>query len=112
MSTSSAIPLACDLTALTAEERARHAQLWSHLHATAPIPVPTAHGFAFHCPPGRERAMDLAELAALEGRRCPFLDIRLHFAPAGGPLTLELTGDESVRAFLTDTLMTGGGPTP
>lgn len=93
-------PLACDLSALSAEERERHAQLWTHIRTLAPEPASTPYGIAFSFEPSTSLATELAELAALERRCCPFLRISVRFEPAGGPLSFELGGDEHVRSFL------------
>lgn len=100
MTATHARPLACDLTVLTPEERGRHAQLWSHLRTLAPLPTPTSHGLTFSFESSTPLAQDLAELAALELRCCPFLQISIRFEPAGGPLSFELGGGEQVHAFL------------
>lgn len=94
-------PLACDLGALDPKQRERHAELWRHARALAPEPVSTERGVAFRFPPGPDLAGQLVELAGLERLCCPFLRISVTFEAAEGPLTLELSGDAGVRAFLT-----------
>lgn len=97
--------LACDLAALTAEQRDRHASLWKRARMIASEPTPTAQGLAFRFPNRPDLAHDLVELAALEGRCCPFLRIVLAFEPGGESLTLELGGDEDTRELLAGGLL-------
>lgn len=104
------LPLACDLTALTAEERGRHAQLWTHVRTLVPEPTLTSRGFTFSFAPRTLLAMELAELAALEMRCCPFLQISVRFEPASGPLSFELDGEAHVRAFLAEGFRASGVP--
>ncbi len=92
--------LACDLAALSPQERDRHASLWKQVRAIAPEPEPTANGVAFRLPNRPELAHELVELAALEQRCCPFLRIVFAFESDGESLTLELGGDDRVRDFL------------
>lgn len=97
-------PLACDLAALTAAERDRHATLWKRARAIAPEPTPTPEGLAFRFPNRPDLAHDLVELAMIEGRCCPFLRITFALEPGGDTLTLELGGDEEARELLTEVL--------
>lgn len=110
MTATLSLPLACDLTALTAEERGRHTQLWSHIRMLAPTPNPTPRGFAFSFTPSTAPMKDRAGLAALELRCCPFLQISLRLEPADGPLSFELGGDEHVWAFLAAGFQTSEVP--
>jgi hypothetical protein len=92
-------PLACDLTAIPAEERAAHELLAMQLFFDA---VPERHelpdGYAF-----RFRADQyplLVEFIANERLCCPFFRFTLEVAPGQGPLWLRLTGDEGVKEFI------------
>ncbi len=97
--------LACDLTALSPRERARHASLWKQVRVIAPEPELTANGVAFRVPNRLELAHELVELAALEQRCCPFLRIVFAYESDGESLTLELGGDGRVRDFLASDVL-------
>lgn len=99
--------LACELTALSPQERDRHASLWEQVQAIAPDSEPTGTGIAFRFANRLDLAHDLVELAALEQRCCPFLRVVLAFEPDGESLTLELAGDDRVRDFLAGDVLPG-----
>lgn len=101
--TTDSAPIACDLSALDPQQRARHAALWQQTKALASAPVRTSHGVAFHFDPDAELAHDLIELATFERRCCPFLRITVMFEPEDGPLTLELSGNHDIHTFLVHT---------
>jgi hypothetical protein len=91
-------PLACDLDALTREERVEHLELgrvlWEAVRQQRELP----DGFAFRLPP------DLLETAARwvkgERRCCPFFSFGLDLERDGGPLWLRITGPEGAKAFM------------
>ena len=103
--TSERSSLACDMNALTARERERHASLWKRARAISPEPTRTEEGFAFRFPNRPDLAPDLVELAGLEARCCPFLRIAVAFEPGGEFLALELGGDEAAREFLAGAIL-------
>ena len=70
--TSNRPALACDLTALTPEERERHAGPWKQMRALAPEPEATASGVAFRRPRPRWGARHHVRATSL-GRRGPIL---------------------------------------
>jgi len=90
--------LACDLSAMTKEERAEHQELGRVLWAAVRQQRELPDGFAFRLSP------DLLETAARwvrsERRCCPFFSFRLDLAPDGGPLWLRITGPEGAKAFM------------
>lgn len=90
--------LACDLTALTSEQRTRHRAMTKRLleHATM---KELPDGFAFSIDRARIPVPDLAEWVADEARCCPGVDFQLEL-PAFGPLTLRLVGGEDVKKFI------------
>ena len=92
--------LACDLGALSPDERVRHAALSRQLaYATASI-TDLPDGFAFHYRPDDATWAAAAEYVDLERRCCPFFAFALFREPAGGAVRLHLTGGPGVKAFL------------
>jgi hypothetical protein len=92
-------PIACDLNALTPEERDRRQIV---LRAVAQIVIgrnELANGFELSFDAARLDLAVLGEWIALERRCCPFLRFRLDIEPAG-KTALALTGGPGVKEFL------------
>jgi hypothetical protein len=90
--------LACDMSALTTEQRARHAVVTKRLldHATRnDLP----DGYEFTIDRAHISVAELAEWVADESRCCPAVDFHVEL-PAFGPLTLRLDGGADVKAFI------------
>src|SRR6059058_6247544 len=94
--------LACDMTAMTAQQRARHRQMTKRLldHSTR---KELADGYLFTIDPKRISVPELADWLANEVRCCPAVDFHVEL-PASGPLTLRLDGGAVVKAFLAEEL--------
>jgi hypothetical protein len=90
--------LACDMSALTREQRARHAEATKKLllHARR---EDLDDGFVFIVDRAHVSPPELAEWAADEARCCPAVDFDLNL-PFDGPLTLRLGGGADVKAFI------------
>ncbi len=90
--------LACNLGALTLEQRTRHAEATRRLleHAQR-RELPDGHVLTID----REQlsVAELAEWVADESRCCPAVDFTLE-VPAFGPLTLRLHGGVDVKEFI------------
>jgi hypothetical protein len=93
------IPIACDLTAIPADERAAHELLAKQLFFEAvPERQELSNGYAF-----RFRADQYPLLAAFianERLCCPFFCFMLEVTPAQGPLWLRLSGGAGVKEFI------------
>lgn len=94
--------LACDMTALSPEQRTRHRQVSKRLleHATR---KELADGYLFTIDRAHTSVPELAEWVANESRCCPAVDFHLEL-PAFGPLTLRLDGGTDVKEFLATEL--------
>ena len=93
-------PLACNLAAMDAAQRARYQSLVRELD-TARLEVrELADGYAlrFESDPAHYRALE--EFITLEHLCCPFLTLTMEIAADDGPLWLRLTGREGVKEFL------------
>lgn len=91
-------PLACNLGAMTADQRARHRVLGEALRGEIQEILELPDGFTFRLPP--EAWTTAAEFVSLEKLCCPFVRFLLEMPEDGGPLRLSLTGREGVREFL------------
>lgn len=90
--------LACNLAALSPEQRTRHAAATKRLLATAQR-RDLEDGFVFSVDRHWISAAELAEWVADESRCCPALDFHLEL-PYDGVLTLRVGGGADVKAFL------------
>lgn len=90
--------LACNMNALTKEQRARHVAVTKHLLAQA-ARKELADGYAFTIDRARVSIAELAEWVADESRCCPAVDFHVEL-PAFGPLTLRLDGGADVKELI------------
>jgi len=90
--------LACNMRALTSEQRVRHVALTKRLleHAQR---KELADGYQFTLDRKHISVAELAEWVADESRCCPAVDFHVEL-PAFGPLTLRLDGGPEVKAFI------------
>jgi len=90
--------LACNMNALTKEQRARHVTVTKRFleHATR---KELADGYAFTIDRAHLSVAELAEWVADESRCCPAVDFHVGL-PAFGPLTLRLDGGADVKEFI------------
>lgn len=90
--------LACNMNALTKEQRARHEAVTKHLlqHATR---KELADGYLFTIDRARISVAELAEWVADESRCCPAVDFHVEL-PAFGPLKLRMDGGADVKRFI------------
>jgi len=99
INTSLEIPIACDLTAIPADEREAHETLARQLFFEA---VPERHeladGFAFQF--RADQYPLLAAFIANERLCCPFFSFTLEVTPARGPIWLRVTGGDGVKEFI------------
>ena len=91
---------ACDMTAMSKDERAQHAALARELFAAVQEQKELTSGYAFRLP--AERWLDAARWAELERKCCPFFAFKLNAAADRGPLWLEITGRTGAKAFMKD----------
>lgn len=94
--------LACNMNALTKEQRTRHEAVTKRLlqHATR---KDLADGYLFTIDRAHISVAELAEWVADESRCCPAVDFHVEL-PAFGPLTLRLDGGADVKEFVATEL--------
>ncbi len=93
-------PLACNLLALSQEQRKRHAHVTHEVMSAAQRLQELPDGYAFQFPPQPELLPLLAEFIARERLCCPFLAFAIQVEPEGGPFWLHMTGRPGVKDFL------------
>jgi hypothetical protein len=93
-------PFACDMTALSSEQRTRHRELVALLQSSliAVHELQDGYDFEFSWNPATYNA--LAELTPLEHACCPFFDIGIHIESGTNQLYWRLTGQEGIKAFI------------
>ena len=104
-STSEATPFlfACDLSALSREQRTAHTELVSRLFGSLvqearELPDGFAYRFA------GEHYAHVATFMTNERQCCPFLRFKLEVAPHHGAIWLHLTAEGEVKPFLCEEL--------
>ncbi len=93
-------PMACDLNAISASDRARYNELRRMLSASAVGKRELPHGIAVQIATERMALAQLAEWVSFERKCCPFFEFRIEVAPKSGPVWLSLTGRAGVKDFL------------
>lgn len=111
MSSREGTPLvfACDLGALTPEQRARQAELRARLERSTTRVKEDPEGYTF------EYATDLApttvaEWVDLERKCCPFLRFTVDVPEQSGPVQLHVRGAAGVKTFLAAEMRIQSGP--
>lgn len=95
----SELPVIC---ALNSEALAARRQgLLAELSRVADVheELPSGHRFSFAA--SEETLTLIARTVAAERQCCRFLQFKIIVEPAGGPVTLDLTGPEGTREFLS-----------
>jgi hypothetical protein len=102
-------PLACNVNALSAQERDRHDALADKLKDAVTGTRELPNGYEVTLDLGRLPAdsrgqafcvVEVAEWVDMEARCCPFLEFGIDVKGKGGPVTLRLTGGGQVKEFL------------
>ncbi len=94
-------PLACNVTALTPEERKRHFdELGPRLRDLKTGVRELPDGYEFEFPADTATYRLLAEWTAGERLCCPFFDVDLRSSREGGTVRLILTGRKGVKQFI------------
>jgi hypothetical protein len=93
-------PFACDMTALDAEGRVRHAVVTRQLTDVIQEVKELPDGYALRFTPSQESILLASEFIAREKLCCPFFSFDLVVEKDGGPVWLQLRGREGVKAFI------------
>ena len=100
MGTDTKPTIACDLSALTAQERESRRTLAGAFARAVIGSGELSNGFEFHVDSGKVDLRSIAEWIALEHRCCPFLHFRIEVGPNDAHTVVALTGGEGVKEFL------------
>src|SRR5215208_6922902 len=95
-------PLACDMTAILAEQRpvhlAKSRELFLHIEETREL----LNGYEFRFADELNVLERLADFVSLEKLCCPFLNFVIEVEQESGPVWLRLTGREGVKEFIRE----------
>jgi hypothetical protein len=103
--------LACDLGALSAEERTRRSTLASRVSSRFREVHEMPDGYAVSLDPDPAIVRDALDWLLLERRCCPFLRLELSFEPSDGPLWFRFRGGAGVKEFLAAAGLRASAPT-
>lgn len=93
-----AVPIACNMTAFSPDERERYRQLRDRVMHAVSVVVEAPTGFSLTVSDSLP-SIDVAEWLMLERRCCPFLDLTLHLNHAS-VTTVDLHGGPGTTQFL------------
>ena len=101
-------PFVCDMTAMSAEQRARHHAVAERLRRVSIDFKELPDGYAARFLVDSATVLLIAEFITLERLCCPCLTLGLEVEREGGPLWLKVTGSEGIKPFIRAELGIGG----
>lgn len=93
-------PIACNLKALTSEQRKQLGQVGEHVISAITASRELSDGYAFHVDPQKASLMDVAQWLELWRRCCPFYDFQIDFHAADAGLWLSVKGRPGVKEYI------------
>ena len=103
------VPIACNLEALSAQERERHSALLLELSGKVLEMREHPDGYAFRFAAEAGVIAEIAEWIGLERACCPFLRFSVEVEPNARPVWLRLTGAARVKEFIRATFRPQSG---
>jgi hypothetical protein len=94
------IPIACDLSAIPADERENHIATAPELFKSVTESRELPNGYAFRFPAETETVLKIAHYIANERLCCPFFGFTIEVEPGQAGLWLHLTGTPEVKQFM------------
>lgn len=94
------VAIACDLSAIPAEDREQHSAAAEQLFSAIQEVLELADGYALRLPATSATLLSAAEFIANERLCCPFFNFGLEVEANGGPLWLQLKGSAGVKEFI------------
>jgi hypothetical protein len=100
MSSNTEQNLACDLSALTPEQREHHIAQSPVLFASVQEARELPDGYSFRIPDSDNVLAQIADFMAHERLCCPFFNFGVTIEPYGGPIWVSLSGEEGVKELI------------
>lgn len=97
-------PVACNLGAMSPEQRTRHRSILTQLRTALHDVVEQPDGYSFRYPARPELFMALAEFITLESLCCSFFRFVLEKGPAEGDVWLRVSGPEGTGIIIKSAL--------
>jgi hypothetical protein len=97
-------PFACNMNALSSEERARLPKIFDRLTAEHPVVTELPNGYELSFARSNGLFPLATEWASDEIRCCPFFDFSLTVVRHGGPMVVRITGPDGVKSFISEDL--------
>jgi hypothetical protein len=96
------LPIVCDLSVFTPEERKRHEEESMELFKKAKFVIELNNGFAFHHDYSEEKFLTLANWTKDENKCCPFFTFELVIEPfaSGREIIVRLKGSDQIKQGL------------
>ena len=93
-------PIACNLKALTSEQRKELAQIGQKVIAAINTSRELKSGYVFRVDPAQASIVDVAKWLDLWRRCCPFYEFQVDFHAADGAVWLFVKGRPGVKEFI------------
>ncbi len=93
-------PIACNLKALSSEERKQLEQVGAHVISAIAASRELPDGYAFRVDPAKAPLMDVAQWLDLWRRCCPFYEFQIDFHAADASVWLSVKGRPGVKEFI------------
>ena len=100
--------IACDMTAISNEERPAHIENSNALFRSFAEARELPDGYAFRVPADDDSIQRAARFISRERLCCPFFRFSLEVSDEGKSVWLSMTGGDEVKRYLRDTLLTEG----
>ncbi len=94
------LPFACNMKAMTAEQRQRYNELTKRLQIAGQEVKELPDGFAFRLPGDSTTVQEAAEWISYERLCCPFFDFGIDVNRNNGAVWLRLGGREGIKPFI------------
>ena len=93
-------PIACNLKALTLEQRKQLGQIGHHVISAISASRELDDRYAFRIEPAKASVVDVARWLDLWRRCCPFYEFQIDFHAADGTVWLSVKGRPGVKEFM------------
>jgi hypothetical protein len=93
-------PIACNMKALTSEQRKQLSQIGQHVISAISTSRELKDGYAFRVEPAKASLIDVAQWLDLWRRCCPFYEFQIDLHAADGSVWLSVTGRPGVKEYI------------
>ncbi|MBV8866025.1 MAG: hypothetical protein JO210_11570 [Acidobacteriaceae bacterium] len=93
-------PIACNLKALTPEQRKQLAHIGEHVISAIDASRELADGYAFRIDPAKASLLDVAQWLDLWRRCCPFYEFQVQLQAADAVVWLAVKGRPGVKQYI------------